>query len=169
MNKNILGEKEIRKIFDNFDEDCYQPASLDLKVGKIYEVDGEEETGLYCGIKKLPNFKEISMSKKLLPDKNTIMGWYLRPGRTYSIRVDRKIKIPKGVAQVYYPRSSLIRSLIRLETGFTDPAFDGVLQFKITNDSDVDWFLGEGERFAQAVSFCVSGSGIYDGDYQEKE
>ena len=167
MNGAIIGEKIIKKIFNNFDEDCYQPASLDLKVGKLYAIEDDKETGLYGGIKKLPTPVEVPMSKKVLPDKNITMGWYLRPGRTYAIRVDRKIKVPKGIAQEYYPRSSLLRSFISLETGFTDPGFNGTLQFKITNDSDVDWFLGEGERFAQAVSYYVDGSGEYDGDYQE--
>lgn len=164
----MLGKIVLEKLYPDFKDDI-EANGIDLRVGKIYNFEDSNEVGLYNDIKKLPPINELAKSKKVLPDKNIGYGYYLRPGISYSVTVDRIMKIPKGFSQLYFPRSSLIRSNISLFTAVGDSGFEGTLQFKIRNDGDVDFFLGENERFCQMVSFRVEGAGYYDGDYQEKK
>jgi dUTP pyrophosphatase len=50
-----------------------------------------------------------------------------------------------------------------------DPGFYGTLQFLLYNYGEYDYTLKKGERIAQGVVFSVTGSGEYDGSYQEDE
>ena len=162
----ILGQKILEKIYPNFKGDI-EPAGIDLRVGKVYEILDSDEVGMYADTKRLPPLKELAKSKKVLPDKNITEGYYLRSGRIYSIMIDRKMDIPEDVLQLYFPRSSLLRCGLNLHTAVGDCGFSGHLQFLIKNDSDTDFFLGDNERFAQTVSFEVKEGSLYDGDYNE--
>ena len=70
---------------------------------------------------------------------------------------------------LYLPRSTLLRRFISVHTAVGDPGFYGTLQFMIVNNGDYDYQIKKGERIVQAVVFKVTGSGRYDGSYQEEE
>ncbi|MDD1774437.1 MAG: deoxyuridine 5'-triphosphate nucleotidohydrolase [Methanobacterium sp.] len=150
----MLGEEELKKLFPDFKE-LIQPAGIDLRMDEVFIQRGP--ASLMNEEKTLPKLE------KLEPPIYT-----LKPKTGYLVTVDRKIKIPKGYSMLYLPRSTILRSFISVHTALGDPGFYGTLQFLLFNYGEFDYTLKQGERIAQAVVFPVTGSGEYDGSYQEK-
>ena len=157
----IIGEKELRKMYPELDDDQYQPNSIDLKLGKVYEFmsSNGEAYGLYDGKKHIPNKVEICY-----PYKNR---YTLYPNKPYWLEIEPKIEIPEDIAQFYLPRSSLLRMGVTLHTALGDSGFNGHLMFLAINHTPYDIKLGKGERIATAINFEVDSAGLYDGDYNE--
>ncbi|ADP77535.1 deoxycytidine-triphosphate deaminase related protein [Methanothermus fervidus DSM 2088] len=145
----IIGEKELRKIFRSKD---IQPAGIDLRLKNLYEQKSAAS---------------LINEEKNLPKLNKIEGpiYELKPGKAY-LAETQKIKIPRGYAMLYFPRSTLIRSFVDVRTALGDPGFEGKLYFLIVNHGEYIYKIKKGERFAQAVLVKVKGSGKYNGDYQ---
>ncbi|MDR0913243.1 MAG: deoxyuridine 5'-triphosphate nucleotidohydrolase [Methanobrevibacter sp.] len=150
----MLGEKELIKLFPDFKE-LIQPAGIDLALDKIYI---QKTAGsLIDNEKNLPEIEELDGPVYTLKSKTAYLG-----------SIDRKIKIPKGYAMLYKPRSTLLRSFVSVQTAVGDPGFYGTLMFMIYNHGDFDYKIKQGDRIAQGVVFNVDGSGEYNGAYQEK-
>lgn len=158
----INGEQKLRKMYPYFDEKCYQPDGIDLRLGKVFELEFEE--GKVYG---------ISEDQKVLPEHVEIdpnvykfgIGWLLEPHSCYILQVDRPIHINKKSAQFYLPRSSLLRMGLSVITALGDSDFNGLLSFLCINESDNYLYLEKGVRFTQLIDFDVDEAGSYDGDY----
>jgi dUTP pyrophosphatase len=151
----MLGDKELIKLFPDFKE-LIQPSGIDLRLDEVFI---QKSAGSLIN-----NQKNLPQLEKLKPPIYT-----LKPKRAYSVTIEPKIKIPKGYAMLYLPRSTLNRSFISVHTAVGDPGFYGSLQFLLYNYGEFDYTIKKGERIAQAVTFHVTGSGEYNGNYQEKQ
>ena len=151
----MLGEDELKKLFPDF-IDLIQPSGIDLPLDEVYIQKGPGSL--------IDNEKKLSELEKLEGYIYT-----LEPNTAYIVTIDRKIKIPKGYTMLYYPRSTLLRSFISLQTAVGDPGFYGTLKFLIINHGTFPYLIKKGDRIAQAVVFDVIGSGEYNGSYQESE
>ena len=151
----MLGENELKKLFPNFEE-LVQPSGIDLRVDEVF-------------IQKGPG--SLIDNEKILPEIEKLNSpiYVLKPKTAYLVTIDRKIKIPKGFSMLYVPRSTLLRSFISVHTAVGDPGFYGTLQFMLYNYGDFEYTVKKGERIAQGVVFNVTGSGEYNGSYQEEE
>lgn len=150
----MLGEKELIKLFPDFKE-LIQPSGIDLRVDEIFIQKGP--ASLIDDEKTLPELEKLKPPHYVLKSKTG-----------YLVTIDRKIKIPKGYSMLYLPRSTILRSFVSIHTALGDPGFYGTLQFLLYNYGEYDYTIKQGERIAQAVVFPVTGSGEYDGSYQEK-
>jgi dUTP pyrophosphatase len=150
----MLGEEELIKLFPDFKE-LIQPAGIDLRMDEVFIQKGPASL--------MDEEKSLPVLEKLEPPI-----YILKPKTGYLVTVDRKIKIPRGYSMLYLPRSTILRSFISVHTALGDPGFYGTLQFLLFNYGKFDYTLKQGERIAQAVVFPVTGSGEYDGSYQEK-
>lgn len=151
----MLGEEKLRKLFPEY-EDSIQPSGIDLKLDKVYKQTSPGS--LIDNVKNLPELEEVEC----------VDGIYtLKAKCSYSVTIMGKTNIPVGYTMLYLPRSTLLRSFISVHTAVGDPGFYGTLQFMIVNNGDYDYKIKKGERIVQAVVFDVSGSGEYDGSYQE--
>lgn len=150
----MLGEKELIKLFPDFKE-LIQPSGIDLRVDEIF-------------IQKSP--ASLIDDEKILPELEKLKPpiYVLKSKTGYLVTIDRKIKIPKGYSMLYIPRSTILRSFVSIHTALGDPGFYGTLNFLLYNYGEYDYTIKKGERIAQAVVFPVTGSGEYDGSYQEK-
>lgn len=150
----ILGEKELIKLFPDF-KDLVQPSGIDLRLENVF-------------IQKTAGF--LRDNQKKLPELVRLEPpiYTLKPKTAYSVTIEPKMKIPRGYAQLYLPRSTLNRSFISVHTAVGDPGFYGTLQFLLYNYGEFDYTIKQGERIAQAVVFPVTGSGEYNGSYQEE-
>ena len=154
----MLGENDLLKLFPEY-EDSIQPSGIDLKMDKLFrQIDSGS---LIDNQKNLPELEEVECD-----DDNV---YTLEPKTAYSVTVMGKTKIPVGYTMLYLPRSTLVRSFISVHTAVGDPGFYGTLQFLIVNNGNYPYRIKKGERIVQAVVFKVSGSGKYDGSYQEEE
>ncbi|MGC9517048.1 MAG: dCTP deaminase [Methanomicrobiales archaeon] len=151
----MLGEKELIKLFPDF-KGLIEPSGIDLPLDKVY-------------IQKGPG--SLIDNQKNLPELEEIEGplFKLKPKTSYLVTIDRKIKIPKGFSMLYLPRSTLLRSFISIHTAVGDPGFYGTLNFMLYNYGNFDYTIKKGERIAQGVVFNVTGSGEYNGSYQESD
>ena len=151
----MLGEEELIKLFPDFKE-LVQPSGIDLRLNEVYAQTGP--ASLIDDEKRLPELEKLDPPIYTLKSK-----------KGYLVTIDRKIKIPKGYSMLYIPRSTILRSFISIHTALGDPGFYGTLQFLLYNYGDFDYTIKQGERIAQAVIFPVTGSGEYNGSYQEKQ
>ncbi|AEG18849.1 dCTP deaminase [Methanobacterium paludis] len=151
----MLGEKELINLFPDFKE-LVQPSGIDLRLDEVFRQVGPGSL--------IDNEKNLPELEKLEPPIYT-----LKAKTAYLASIDRKIKIPKGFSMLYLPRSTLLRSFVSVHTAVGDPGFYGTLQFMIHNYGNFDYTIKQGERIAQAVVFHVTGSGEYNGSYQEEE
>lgn len=150
----MLGEEELVKLFPDF-KDLVQPSGIDLRLEDVFI---QKSAGSL-----IDNEKNLPELERLEPPIYT-----LKAKTAYSVTIAPKVKIPKGYAMLYLPRSTLNRSFISVHTAVGDPGFYGTLQFLLYNYGEFDYKINQGERIAQAVVFQVTGSGEYDGSYQEK-
>lgn len=165
----ITGEKKLREIYPNLDEDQYQPAGIDLTLKSVSRLQHNDGTiyGLLKNAKVLPNHEELKVSN--IQVGGMLKSVYiLEPNMSYIATTHEKIKINKYAGQFYLPRSSLLRAGVDVRTAFGDPGFDGHLSFLIVNHTDNLFALEKGVRFAQLVDISADNVGSeYDGDYNE--
>ena len=163
----INGIDFLKQMYPNRDDKDYQPSGLDLRLGKVYEIEDEMPCGIVDGQKHVPHHIEIEPKKF---HKYNCYGWRLELEVPYILEVDSQIKIGNSNAQFYLPRSTLLRCGITLHTALGDLGYNGHLSFLAINHRLEDFYISKGERFAQLIDFDVKGgSESYDGDYQEKE
>ena len=160
----INGIEYLKEKYPDFDEECYQPDGIDLKLGNVFTLEFEKDKvyGISEKQKWLPNHvvKEPNLYRQGL-------GWMLDPHTSYILQVDRAIHISPKSAQFYLPRSSLLRMGLNVVTALGDSDFNGFLSFLCINETDNPLYLEKGVRFAQLIDFEVTGAGLYKGDYQE--
>lgn len=171
----INGINYLKEKYPNRSEKDYQPAGLDLRIGKLYcwdvteVVDGQIPfVGIVGGEKVLPKLREVEPVLFNSVDKEPSEVFILEPHIPYIAEVQGQIKIDKNAAQFYKPRSTLLRSFVTVDTAVGDPGYNGHLQFLIINHGFTQYYLEVGERFVQLVDMRVDGNNTsYDGDYQE--
>lgn len=165
----INGEENLRIMYPDLDEDQYQPAGVDLTLGKVSEFKYNEGTtyGLLKSAKVLPDL--VDMSTKTMQVGGMLVDVFvLQPHTTYIGTTAEIINIDENSGQFYLPRSSLLRASIDVRTAFGDPGFYGHLSFLLVNYTDEIFVLEKGVRFSQLVDIGVIGTGeAYDGDYNE--
>ena len=166
----INGIDYLRTMYPDRDEKDYQPSGMDLRLGKVFALNEEENFyGLIDGQKYLPEHEYIKPSLLKCREDDYVAGWFLIPQKPYICQVREQIQIGNHNAQFYLPRSSLLRAGVNVYTALGDLGYNGHLSFLVINHGTKPFFIGEGERFAQLIDFEVmGGSESYNGDYQEE-
>lgn len=166
----INGETILRNIYNNLNENQYQPAGIDLTLDSIQElIDNNLHLyGLFEDIKILPQQKKVDTTTVQV--KGSLRKVYtLEPHKPYIATTKEKINIDNHSAQFYLPRSSLLRAGVDVRTALGDPGFNGHLNFLIINHYDTPFMIEKGARFAQLVDIqCEDVEKLYDGDYNEE-
>ena len=165
----ITGVKKLLELYPGLDDNQYQPAGIDLKLGKINVFDNTDDVyAIVDNRKQLPKQVELPESAVKVGTTKLEVGYTLEPHKPYIAVVDKKIKIDKDYAQIYLPRSSLLRAGVDVRTALGDPGFHGHLSFLVINHNEVPFFIKKGERFAQMINIKVDeATSEYDGDYNE--
>lgn len=165
----ITGERTLRQIYPNLEDNQYQPAGVDLTLDKVYALKHNDGTiyGLLKDAKVLP--EQVKCQTSNIQVGGMLKTVYrLKPHTAYIAQTSEKIKISKCAGQFYLPRSSLLRAGIDVRTAFGDPGFHGHLSFLIINHTDDLFVIEKGARFAQLVDISADNvDKAYDGDYNE--
>lgn len=165
----INGEKNLRRVYLDLDEEQYQPAGIDLTLDKVSEFKYNKGMtyGLLKNAKVLPDV--VDMDTKTMQVSGMLVDVFvLQPHTTYLATTTEFIDIDEKSGQFYLPRSSLLRSSIDVCTAFGDPGFHGHLSFLLINHTDELFVIEKGARFAQLIDINVIATGeSYDGDYNE--
>lgn len=166
----INGERILREKYPDLEEEQYQPAGIDLTLNKVQRVGSfGKPYGLFKDGKELPQLVDVS-PKEIKYRGEDIEVFYLNPRTTYIAVTNEMVNIAEDSAQIYLPRSSLLRANIDVRTALGDPAFNGHLSFLIINYNSFPFALEKNVRFAQLVDLKVDGiMSKYDGDYNESD
>lgn len=162
----INGNEFLKRKYPEMPDENFQPSGLDLNLGAVYELDNSEPVySLLEDKKNIPKHliceKDIYFKKEEGRD-----GWILFPNKPYILEVDRQVDIGNS-AQMYLPRSTLLRAGVNIMTALGDLGYCGKLSFLAINYHSKPFFIEEGVRFAQLVDFrVVDSSFVYNGDYQ---
>lgn len=128
------------------EEEQYQPASLDLRLGE--EVVKERDGSTY----RLDEADEIA----------------LEPGEFYLGHTKEFVELPYDVAGLITGRSSVGRMgvIVHATAGFVDPGFAGELTLELCNFNHEPAELAVGDRVAQMMFFPLDETSTgYDGQY----
>ena len=158
----ILAEKELRKIYADFDDEQFTPNGVDLRLKAVYlpENISRGVFGITKGQKVIPQLIEIPA----LDD-----AYILNPGKKYFINCGH-IDIPKDCAQFYYPRSTLMRAGLELYSAVGDAGYSGDLIFAVKVSGVASLVIEKNERVVQAITHkLTSGTDGYNGDYQNNK
>ena len=119
--------------------------------------------------KRLPSLKDAKSIKMRFGDELR-ETFYLEPKGRYIAITAEKIEIDDASAQLYRPRSSLLRAGVSVHTAVGDPAFNGHLSYLVVNHNEFPFLLEKGVRFVQLIDFqCDGVIKAYDGDYNESD
>lgn len=135
-----------------------QPNGVDLRVNKIYEVQGRAK--IPTDGKVVHNFK----FKEIVAKDNV---FELRPEKSVLFYVDflEEISVPGGWCATLITRSSLVRSGVDVMSGLWDSGFQGTLgcSLRLQAPVDIEW----GARICQVRFHDAKFNGhLYDGRYQ---
>ena len=165
----INGEGNLRRNYPDLDEKQYQPAGIDLTLGKVSEFKYNKGTtyGLLKNAKVLPELVEME-TKNMQVGGMLVDVLVLQPHTTYIGTTAEFVEINDDSGQFYLPRSSLLRASIDVRTAFGDPGFHGHLSFLLVNYTDELFVLEKGVRFSQLVDMnVIAPLNEYNGDYNE--
>ena len=99
-------------------------------------------------------------------------GWddgnfYLEPGEYYLITTIEEVVVPTDALGLIWPRTTLMRSGVTLETGVVNPGYEGPLTMGIMNHGPTWFRLEPGARFCHILFFPVDGeAATYRGQWQ---
>ena len=130
----ILSDKSIEEamknekicIFPLPSDDCFQPASIDIRLGAGFkDVDG----------------KEMGRRKRFL----------VHPGSFVLACTLERVKLSNDIVAKIEGKSSIGRKgiFIHVTAGYVDPGWDGCLTLEIYNASNKPYLLKYGEKIAQ--------------------
>lgn len=107
----INGEEILKARYPDLSEDQYQPAGIDLTLGNLYELKENSLNlyGLFKNMKVLPDQEEL-LPKNVLIKGSLCKVYTLAPSTAYIAKTNEKIEIDEYSAQLYLPRSSLLRA-----------------------------------------------------------
>ena len=159
MKGSLIGEKRLKQLFPNFNEDI-GGNGIDLRIGEIATIIKDNKMmGSVDDTKYAPSYHKLKAKE----------DWYeLLPRNYYFITIDREIHIPKGYCQTYYIRSTFSRCGLILLSSVGDSDFKGILRMGLYNASPQSIYVGKNERIIQAVTWKTDGSDTsYNGSYQD--
>lgn len=159
----IHGNKFLANKYSDMPDENIQPSGIDLNLGAVYSLR-HDINEMYCltkDSKTLPQHTHVA--PKHIGNK---LMWELEPHKPYILEVQQQIDIQDS-AQIYFPRSTLLRAGIDVMTALGDKGYKGTLSFLAINHTNMPFYLEEGVRFAQLIDCQVTDSSAsYDGSYQ---
>jgi deoxycytidine triphosphate deaminase len=156
---NLIQEKNLVEDLCDRERENPEGSGFDLRVGEVFVIEGGEaflgETERHT-----PRAGSIAVYGK---DKEIV----LKPGEYVLIKTIEKVNLPKDVAAIFRPRSTLQRSGIGLFTAAASPGYCGELTFGMCNLGKNDFKLELGARVVHILFFKTSDNfSEYRGQWQ---
>lgn len=156
-------------IIDGFNPDHLTPVGYDFTINKLYTMAGPSWIGKTG--KKLPQYYEIPPQKDMRDqydseEARTTPGWSVWDN-IYIIEFAETVRIPAGYMGLMWPRSTLLRCGLTLETAIWDAGYVGISKTTlVAPDKNAVW-LAQGARVGHMVLVKLDTAGsLYSGSYQ---
>lgn len=164
----MIGTKELlnlvreNKLVENLSErELTNPegAGFDLRVGEVFRIkDGESFLGVTERFTQ-----DVESVAKYGKDKE----FTLKPGEFILVKTMEKVNLPKNIAAIFRPRSTLQRSGVALFTATASPGYSGELTFGMSNLGKSNLRFEIGARVAHILFFDTSENiSTYRGQWQ---
>ena len=112
---------EEAKIFENLHSSQYQPCGIDITLKEVYRF---KSAGLIDFDNSQRRISEVEPVKFEAADGVDGERVSLKPG-AYKVIFNEYVRIPKNVAGLCLPRSSLLRCGVSLDCAVWDPGYEG--------------------------------------------
>ncbi len=152
----MLNRGEIKKLIEqeglveNYPhlETQLQPNGFDITVDEIHRFTETGRLDFSNSERKIPKTHGIEPEKENKEDK---YGWWKLEEGTYKVKTNERFNMPRDVAGIVFPRSSLLRMGCTTETGVWDAGFVGKAEFllMVKNKDGVE--IKENARIAQLL------------------
>lgn len=152
--KHIMGPNS-KSSLTEVQEGDVQPNAVDLRLGKVWRINGESIFEISNDHKKHRGGHEIA------PDRDGF--FYLEPGH-YEVVMENIIKVGEGEAGWVITRSTLNRNGCFLTSGLYDTGYHGVMA-GVLHVTVGPARIKQGTRIGQYLSFNAESLHHYDGDY----
>lgn len=158
----ILNPSEItqRGWINNFSSDNIQPNSIDLRVDKVYTMNGTLVLYKDTINRKLPEYTPL----KTFTYEGLEM-YKLEPGQRYQIEFKELLSLPDNVCALTLVRSSMAKSGCTGENGLFDSGYRGGTGMMVSVQDTS--YIEVGASIAQMIFFEASSSRPYNGYYQD--
>jgi dUTP pyrophosphatase len=170
----MLNREEIKRLIEKNDlisnycdlDTQLTPNGFDLTASKIFQFSQAGALDFSNKERKIPESSELVV-KKEKPGDN--FGWWsLGPG-IYKVVTNEKVKLPKDLIGVAFPRSSLLRMGAFTQTGVWDAGFEGISEFVLVVTNPSGMKLKQNARVVQLLFTKITETETgYNGIYQNK-
>ena len=150
--KHILSKTNDSEL-TNVQEGDSQPNAVDLRVSKIFKMDGQF---LISEDKKVHRTTE-----ELIPDEKD--WWSLNTG-VYEIVMENIVSVGEGYAGFVITRSTLNRNGVFITSGLYDSGYHGVMAGAL-HVRGGKTYIKKGTRVGQFIMFEAETLSLYDGSY----
>ena len=137
----------------NVQEGDSQPNAVDLRVSKIFKMDGQF---LISEDKKVHRSTE-----ELIPDEK---DWWSLDTGVYEIVMENIVSVGEGYAGFVITRSTLNRNGVFITSGLYDSGYHGVMAGAL-HVRGGKIFIKKGTRVGQFIMFEAETLSLYDGSY----
>lgn len=171
----LLSDRDIKQyvsagdiLLAPYDEGLVQPASIDVRLDKIFRVFNNHK---YTHID--PKVDQPDLTREVVADCDT--GFILHPGEFALASTLEVVTLSNVVAARFEGKSSLGRLALatHITAGFIDPGFSGHVTLELANMNTLPIKLYPGMKIGQLAFFKMSsavenayGSGAYGSHYQ---
>ena len=167
LNRNeiqkLINEKGLVTDYLNLDIQL-TPNGFDLTAGSVFEFLSSGALDFSNKERTLPQTKEVCLKKKDPQDK---FGWWNLKRGAYKIRTNESVNLPKDLAVVAFPRSSLLRIGAFTQTGVWDAGFRGKSEFILVVENPQGLRLKQNARIIQIIFIRIKETDFgYQGIYQ---
>ena len=150
--KHILSKTNDSEL-TNVQEGDSQPNAVDLRVSKIFKMDGQF---LISEDKKVHRTTE-----ELIPDEK---DWWSLDTGVYEIVMENIVSVGEGYAGFVITRSTLNRNGVFITSGLYDSGYHGVMAGAL-HVRGGKTYIKKGTRVGQFIMFEAETLSLYDGSY----
>jgi deoxycytidine triphosphate deaminase len=151
--KHVMGESSRTKLTNVQAEDI-QPNAVDLRLGKVYQIENEM-------FEVSNDNKKHRGSKEIFPDGEGYFTLY--PG-SYEVVMENIIQVGEGEAGWVITRSTLNRNGCYITSGLYDSGYHGVMA-GVLHVTTGPARIKQGTRVGQYLSFDAEALHTYNGSY----
>ena len=138
-----------------------QPNGIELTLSRVEVHEGSGAIAFDNSERKLPQTKNLDFDKD---------GWLHLPKGSYKIVFNEIVNIPKNIAAIAKPRSSLLRCGVTLETAVWDAGYSGRSESLLVVYNEKGFSIKKDARVLQLLFFRLGEEVLkgYSGVYQNE-
>jgi dUTP pyrophosphatase len=149
---------EAANIFENLHSSQFQPAGIDITMKEVYSFSN-------AGVIDFDNKERKISDVEPVPFQSDRVS--LRPG-AYKVIFNEYVRIPKNVAGLCLPRSSLLRCGVSLECAVWDPGYEGRSEALLIVRNEHGVTFKKGAKIGQMIFIRLAedATSVYEGRYK---